>query len=314
MFLQPLKSWLVRQGPDSALVHAALHCRARVNGFSLHFGEGISIVKSGREMILGKRQFVQVPIMMECFDLFFDTIVAQRAADHEVLDFSRPGLHKYKRSGAEFNFPAVPEDDVMDAYTYRYVPSPGDVVWDAGAHAGASSYFLSKMVGPSGRVYAFEPDSANFEYLLKNIERNGVGNVIPVAKALSGRTGTVSFVMDGTMDSGINEYLVYTGPGEVKNVPTLTIEDACAELGCVPRFIKMDIEGAEVSAIEGSAEFIRAHPIHFSIESYHRVDGELTFKALEQIFPRLGYSVESSAHFGQMFTWASPGPITNHSS
>jgi len=37
----------------------------------------------------------------------------------------------------------------MDAYTHGYAPQPGDVVWDAGAHAGATAYFLAQMVGPA---------------------------------------------------------------------------------------------------------------------------------------------------------------------
>ena len=37
----------------------------------------------------------------------------------EVLNFSKPGLHRY--IGAEaFYFPSIPEDDVMDAYTHSY--------------------------------------------------------------------------------------------------------------------------------------------------------------------------------------------------
>jgi FkbM family methyltransferase len=258
-------------------------------------------------MILSYRQFVQVPIMMECFGLFFDTLYTQSSGAHEVLDFSQPALHRYRRSDVSFYFPGIPEDDVMDAYTHRYTPSPGDVVWDAGAHAGATAYFLSQMVGPAGRVYAFEPDRANYEYLLRNIEMNGLRNVVPVAKALSGETGTSTFLMDGTMAAGLNQYLVYSGAGELKEVPTLTIADGCQELGSVPQYIKMDIEGAEVAAIEGSAGFLRDHPIHFAIESYHRIGGEYTFKALERIFPKIGYTVESSAEFGQMFTWAHLG-------
>ena len=45
------------------------------------------------------------------------------------------------------------EDDCMDAYTASYRPGEGDVVWDVGAHAGMTTYFLSQMVGATGRVY-----------------------------------------------------------------------------------------------------------------------------------------------------------------
>lgn len=51
-------------------------------------------------------------------------------------------------------------------------------------------------------------------------------------------------------------------------------------------------------------EFLSRVPIHFAIESYHRVAGNYTYKVLERIFPKIGYSVTSSKEFGQMFTWA----------
>ena len=70
--------------------------------------------------------------------------------------------------------------------------------------------------------------------------------------------------------------------------------------------MKMDIEGAEVAVIEGAQSFLRAHPIHLAIESYHRINGELTYRALERLFFGIGYGVHSSHEFGQMFTWAEP--------
>jgi hypothetical protein len=92
-------------------------------------------------------------------------------------------------------------------------------------------------------------------------------------------------------------------------VETVTIADACRELGSVPAFIKMDIEGAEVAAIEGSAEFLKQHRIRFAMESSHRIGGVLTHQLLDELFPRLGYEVTSENFRGQMFTWASPhGP------
>jgi len=258
-------------------------------------------------MILNERQFVQVPVMLECFDLFFSTISVSHREGLDILDFSRPALHHYSRRGVSFHFPSVPEDDVLDAYTKEYLPKPGDIVWDVGAHAGATAFFLSQMVGPSGRVYAFEPDESNYAYLLKNLDRHGVSNVQPVKKALSRCSGRAPFDMDGTMSAGIREFLVYAGTENPTNVETITIADACRELGSVPAFIKMDIEGAEVAAIEGSADFLSRHHIHFAIESFHRLGGAYTYQLLNRLFPRLGYEVKSENYRGQMFTWSKRG-------
>ena len=45
--------------------------------------------------------------------------------------------------------------------------------------------FFSRMVGPSGKVYAFEPDDHTYEYLLRNIESHQLENVIPVKRSAS---------------------------------------------------------------------------------------------------------------------------------
>ncbi|NDG35304.1 MAG: hypothetical protein EBX57_08745, partial [Betaproteobacteria bacterium] len=63
----------------------------------------------------------------------------------------------------------LPEDDSIDAYTRKFRPAEGMTVMDVGAHAGLTTYFFSKMVGDTGKVYAFEPDSIAREALHRNI-------------------------------------------------------------------------------------------------------------------------------------------------
>ena len=109
------------------------------------------------------------------------------------------------------------------------------------------------------------------------------------------------------MSAGIHEFLVYSGTGNLIPVETISIEDACSEFGCVPHYIKMDIEGAEVAAVDGSARFLKDHDIHFAIESYHRIGETYTYTLLDSLFPKLGYAVESANYCGQMFTWAKKG-------
>ena len=305
--MQLIKDYLVRLGPDNSLVRIALRLHARRRGYEIEFANGaIMLRKTGTEMVLSKEQYVQVPIMMECYDLFFNTIEGETCGNRKVLNFSKPNLHRYIRSQVELYFPSIPEDDVMDAYTHCYRPGPGDTVWDAGAHAGATSYFLAQMVGPDGKVFAFEPDDLNYEYLTRNIQMHALRNVFAVKKALAGVTGTAEFSMDGTMSSGLSEYLVYSNKRHFKTVQTISFADACADLGAVPKYVKMDIEGAEVATIENSQSFLKENPVQFAIESYHRINGELTCKALESLFSGIGYDVRSSDKFGQMFTWASP--------
>jgi FkbM family methyltransferase len=244
--------------------------------------------------------------MIEVFDVYFDSIQPTLVNSRETLDFSHPAFHTYKRNGMGFFFPSIPEEDPLDQYTFWYTPRPGEVVWDAGAYSGATTSLFASMVGPTGRVFAFEPDDLNYTYLIKNIAHHGITNVTPVRKALSGTSGTTTFFMDGTQASGIRDFVVYSDTKHSKEVETISMEDACKELGCVPSYIKMDIEGAELSFVEGAKEFLKSHPIHFAIESYHRVHGEYTYKRLDPIFAEIGYEHLYSDVFKQMFTWARP--------
>ncbi len=308
--MQAVKDYLVRQGPESRLMRAALRLNARLRGFQVLFQEGYILVRQGtREVILRTEQYVTVPFIMENYRVYFETLVPAIAADRSVLDFSRPGTHRYRRHDVAFSFPAIPEDDILEAYTHWYTPQPGDVVWDAGAHAGATSYFLAQMVGPEGRVYAFEPDEINYGYLLRNIATHQLKNVVPVKKALAGHSGEVTFHMDGTMAAGIPDYLTYSGQGQMVTVPAVSFADACAELG-VPAYVKMDIEGAEAAVIAAAQDFLKQHAVNFAIESDHRIHGEQTAKALDRLFAQIGYEVLSSDKFGQMFTWASQPRVT----
>lgn len=305
--MQFIKRKLVSLGPENPAVQLSLRYHARTRGFKLQFkGACIEIYRQNQVLVLSKAQYVQVPFMIGNFDFYFNTTEPVQSGEQEILDFSGPGVHRYKRNGVEFHFPSIPEDDVMDAYTHWHKPASGQIVWDVGAHAGASTYFFSKMVGATGKVIAFEPDEINFQFLLRNIELHDLKNVILVKKALSGRTGVATFNMDGSMSAGLSDYLVYTDKNTSRQVETETLPDACKNLGGVPHFVKMDIEGAERDVIAASRSFLREHPIDFAIESNHKVDGELTYKPLERLFQEVRYKVRSSEEFGQMFTWAAP--------
>jgi len=304
---QRVKDWLVGLGPDNALVKVALSLHARRQGVHLDFERGrIGIRKGHRRMLLKKHQFTLVPIMLEDYDHFFGWITATAREGYDTLDFSEPAFQSYSQLGIGFHFPGIPEDYSLDAYTHWYKPRPSDLVFDVGAHAGMTTYFLSKMVGPSGRVIAFEPDTSNYAYLLQNIQYHGLTNVTPVTKAMSGETGTATFNMDGTMAAGLSEYLIYARTGKQVTVETLSYADSCTLFGR-PAFVKMDIEGAEVDLIKAALPFLRDNPVHLAFDSYHRLrDGSYTSGYLEEMLHSIDYAASSSREFGEMFTWAKP--------
>ena len=84
-------------------------------------------------------------------------------------------------------------DAVEDYILCRYAPDAsrnvtsglrtGDTFVDIGAGIGWFSVLAAEQVGTSGRIYAFEPDRANFEALQKTIEARSLGGIISCVRA-----------------------------------------------------------------------------------------------------------------------------------
>src|SRR2546422_5286600 len=65
----------------------------------------------------------------------------------------------------------------------------GDVVLDIGAHIGYYTLMFAELVGPHGKVFAFEPVPSNFALLQKNVQFNGYHSVALIQKAVSDKEG-----------------------------------------------------------------------------------------------------------------------------
>jgi hypothetical protein len=209
--IQTVKDRIVRLGPDSAIVQSVLKLRARFKGLVLTFDDSfITLSRKGEKLILQKRHLVYVPLFIDGFDETFQHFEPIFVDGINTLDFSIPMLRTYKGTGLSLYCASLPEEDSMDMYTQFHKPALGEIVWDVGANAGATTYHFSKAVGSGGRVIGWEPDPFNFSYLLKNVSLHSLSNVTAVNKALSGTTGSALFDMDGSTGAGLSEYLVYS--------------------------------------------------------------------------------------------------------
>jgi FkbM family methyltransferase len=131
---------------------------------------------------------------------------------------------------------------------------PGDVVIDLGANAGLYTVIAAQLCGPSGHVYAFEPGSRAVELLRRNVALNGLTNVTVINAAVSDETGYASFgeATDTAMSSLATTDREDQTIAGWHSVRTLRLDDAVTEFGIpTPRFIKVDVEGAEKLAFEG---------------------------------------------------------------
>jgi len=157
---------------------------------------------------------------------------------------------------------------------------------------GVSCYHFSKMVGPSGRVISFEPDQTSVAYLRRNVARHQLENVTVVEAAIGGADGTANFLAEGTVSSGMAHVLGRKSAGDVIEVPVISLATAFSKYG-TPNLCKIDIEGAEIEALQPAAEHIAKLDINFVVDTDHWVDGKPTTERVEAAFRRAGYRTET---------------------
>ncbi len=125
--------------------------------------------------------------------------------------------------------------------------SPGETVIDCGANIGVFSVIAAKAVGPSGRVFAIEPEPDNLRQLRLNIQLNALDNVTVLPYAVDAyNLSDVGFSGDGVFG-----HLDKTGSTRV-NTATLSSIVKNSNIGNIAA-LKVDIEGGEVHALSPAA-------------------------------------------------------------
>lgn len=148
-------------------------------------------------------------------------------------------------------------DDVLCALV-----RPGDVFLDLGANMGYYTVKLGTRVGPTGKVYSFEPNPELFTFLSDNIEINGFAGraqAFPVAAGAEAGRSLLNFHyanMGGGWVTPPAELLEDSAgtPVEVVRVDDVLPPDLKADL------IKLDVEGFEPLALKGMTGVLARSP------------------------------------------------------
>lgn len=141
------------------------------------------------------------------------------------------------------------------------VPRSGEVFVDGGCfNCNTDREFVKWCSGNYEKIYAFEPDPANYQYCLKQCEKEEIRNIEIYDKGLWDKEAELSFEETGGQGSKI---------GEGTAVISATSIDTVA--GDHPiSFIKLDVEGAELRALQGAERIIcRDHP-RMAVCVYHK--------------------------------------------
>lgn len=181
----------------------------------------------------------------------------------------------------------------------------GGTMYDIGAHTGYHSLYFATIVGPSGHVYAFEPNRTNFLRTQENISLNPSTESIVTAfdYALSDRNGHTDFLGSNDLEGGSSsgsfiddaatiwtrsDYIEKSG-FVTNQVETRTV-DSLVEDGNIepPTLMKIDVEGAEQLVLAGAKNTLTKFRPRILVE-FHSIYA--TYACMD-IFAALNYRTE----------------------
>lgn len=131
---------------------------------------------------------------------------------------------------------------------------PGTTALDVGAYVGAHAVTMAKLVGPEGRVYAFEPQKKIYRELRQNLALNGLANAVALRFALGAAPGVIE--MDAPRPGNVGGTAIGSGGdrAELRTLDSFGFRNVSV--------VKIDVEGFEGPVIDGARETLsRCKPV-----------------------------------------------------
>lgn len=128
----------------------------------------------------------------------------------------------------------------------------GDRVADLGANIGWYSVIASKLVGPDGRVFCFEPDNRNYKLLLKNLALLEFAHHVEAHKiALADRQASSLLYLS---EDNLGDHRLFDdGTTRETNVVSVSTLDAFFPRNAPsPTLLKSDTQGSEALILHGA--------------------------------------------------------------
>lgn len=133
---------------------------------------------------------------------------------------------------------------------FEKIIKPDNIVFDIGAHVGFYTILAAVLVGPAGKVIAFEPAPRNLFFLREHLRLNHITNARVIEAAVWDRDGLTTFMEGASSSVG---HISEQGNLLVK---TLSLDYLIREKENPPHFIKIDAEGAELAVLRGAAALL----------------------------------------------------------
>ena len=160
----------------------------------------------------------------------------------------------------------------------------GMTALDLGANIGYFTLIAAKLVGPEGKVFAFEPEPENFSLLQRNVSINGYENVTLVQKAVSDKNGVEELHL--CSDSWGHSLSSFKRDEGLLSVPVTSLDQFFSEDVAID-FIKMDVEGAEGKAVQGMARILGKGDVKVMVVEFHPEELERQGSSFRQLWDKL---------------------------
>ena len=172
-----------------------------------------------------------------------------------------------------------------------------EVFLDCGCYdCGTVNDFINRVNGKYSRVISFEPDTINYENCKKIVEDKKWNNVEVINKGLWDKVTTLSFYNGLQTDSRIvecEEDIYKDDVNDAKSIEKIEVTDIDTIMqGERVTFIKMDIEGSELKALQGAEETIKKYKPKLAISIYHKPEDIVEIPAyLKEIVPEYKFKI-----------------------
>ena len=152
----------------------------------------------------------------------------------------------------------------------RVQPMAGDVYIDGGAWTGDTLQELKSTFEDRIEVHSFEPDKTNFTSLQELVANRGWQGVDINCTALWHKAGKIRFINSEsavhTMQSRVADANVAS---DDESVDAIDLDSYCQSRKVSPSFLKLDVEGSELSVIEGGRTTLKHSRPRLALSAYH---------------------------------------------
>lgn len=214
-----------------------------------------AIISLPAKLFLGKGIDKKMPFLVDFYQWIISTFIKEKTIEVKIplnlklkVSSKDTGVGMYLLNKGTF--------EPIQTKLFIQSLKKGNTFIDAGANIGYYTVLASKLVGPKGKIYAFEPDNRNLKWLKDNIKLNNCNNVTVIPQALSNKSQNIFFEENSLSpgDSGI----INSNIPNSRQIKAVTLDNYCQKnkinsINC----LKIDTEGSEVLILKGAQKIIK---------------------------------------------------------